>query len=157
MAAIEGIAIKHVARGPMETVLQAMVFINEGLEGDSRGKGGHDRARQVTLLSFYQWGEATEYLWATPRTMPWTLRRANICIRGHKFSKNDVGRHIHIGSSVILEITGETKPCSRMDAQIDGLRAALAADFRGGVTSRVIQGGRITIDDQVWWENIVSH
>lgn len=157
MATIEGIAVKRVIRGPMELVSRSMVFIDYGLGDDCRGDGGSDRSRQITLISYQQWEKACEELWATPRTMSWVLRRANICLREHTFSEEDVDRYLHIGQSVILEITGETAPCNRMDEIREGLKLALTPDCRGGVTARVIQGGLITKDDAVWWTNPDKH
>ena len=50
---------------------------------------------------------------------------------------------------LVLEITGECGPCTRMDEQYEGLTAALMADWRGGVTCRVISGGRVAVGDAV--------
>ena len=46
-------------------------------------------------------------------------------------------------------ITDETDPCNRMEEQHAGLQAALGPDWRGGVTCRVVQGGEVTLGDQV--------
>ena len=78
--------------------------------------------------------------------MPWTTRRANLLLEGVSFSAKDVGVQIHIGE-VILEITRETDPCSRMDEQQPGLRKALEPDWRGGVCTRVVQDGKIHLGD----------
>jgi len=59
-----------------------------------------------------------------------------------------IGQQVRIGG-VVLEITEETKPCSRMDEAHDGLRQALVPEWRGGVTCRVISGGPLTIGDPV--------
>ena len=43
----------------------------------------------------------------------------------------------------LLEITGETDPCARMEQVHKGLFQALARHWRGGVTCRVLKGGEL--------------
>ena len=50
---------------------------------------------------------------------------------------------------VRLELTSQTYPCVRMDEARQGLLEALAKDWRGGVTCRVVAGGRIALGDAV--------
>lgn len=50
---------------------------------------------------------------------------------------------------VKLEVTGQTYPCRRMDEAYPGLLKALAKDWRGGVTCRVLEGGEIALGDKV--------
>jgi MOSC domain-containing protein YiiM len=59
-----------------------------------------------------------------------------------------VGKQIKIGALILL-VTGETDPCSKMDAQVMGLMQALTPDWRGGICCKVIADGRITIGDKV--------
>ena len=54
------------------------------------------------------------------------------------------GPRILIGDAV-LEITGETDPCSRMEKAQQGLFAPLSRDWRGGVCGRVVQGGVLAL------------
>jgi MOSC domain-containing protein YiiM len=46
-------------------------------------------------------------------------------------------------------VTGETDPCRRMEALHTGLFAALAKEWRGGVTCRVVKGGLLTVGETV--------
>lgn len=142
---LHGIAIKPIKRGPMICVPYCAVTVEAGLEGDCRGKGGLRGRRQITLLSHEQWGEALAVL---GRSDNWWTRRANLCIGEHRFGPGDVGKRIifeHGGPRVVLEITGETAPCERMNQEIPGLRSALAPDWRGGITCRVIEGGVVVV------------
>lgn len=137
---ITGIARRTAPRSPMITISASRVTRESGLEGDFRGKPGK---RQVTVLCAEAWKAACSEV---ERLMPWTTRRANLLLEGVSFSAKDVGVQIHIGE-VILEITRETDPCSRMDEQQPGLRKALEPDWRGGVCTRVVQDGKIHLGD----------
>ena len=135
---IYGIAIKSAKRGPMKEVDLREISVSSGLEGDFRGRGGVFRKRQVTIISLQQWHDACT---AAGMDLPWYTRRAGLCIDGVTFGPSDVGRKITIGGNVVLEVTGETGPCKRMDEARQGLRAALTPDWRGGITCRVVKGG----------------
>ena len=58
------------------------------------------------------------------------------------------GNRLKIGD-VLLEITGETDPCFRMDEQQEGLQEALRPHWRGGVTCRVLSEGQIAVGDEI--------
>ena len=51
--------------------------------------------------------------------------------------------------AVVLEVTYPTTPCQRMDEAREGLMRALYPDWRGGVTCRVLEGGRVALGDAV--------
>ena len=143
---IIGIAIQREEDGVMEELKEVEVTREAGLNGDFSGKPG---PRQVTLLSQHQWEMAYNVLkLKTP--LPWTLRRANLCIQGiFVFSHEDLGRKLNIRDDLILQITGENNPCERMDEAHPGLRAALTPGWRGGATCKVIRGGHIRIGSDV--------
>ena len=149
MASICGIAIKPQKKGDMVLVHDTAISVEQGIHNDVRGGGGRTRSRQVTLISFEQWVEASEDMGMSLSLLPWHVRRANLCIRGFCFQKADIGKKLLLGNEVILEITSETTPCERMDAIHAGLRDVLAVDMRGGVSCRVLQGGNIALGDTV--------
>ncbi len=126
---------------PMVTHTEIAVEQATGLPGDCRGRS---RRRKVTVLSRESWAAACAQLGAD---LPWMTRRANLFIEGPDL-RDSKGRHLRIGS-VILEITGETRPCSNMDDQHTGLREALIPDWRGGVTAIIVAPGTIGIGDDV--------
>ena len=128
----------------MELLDSAMVSVEAGVGSDSRGviRAGSKGNRQVTVLAKESWDLACRKVGANP---PWTARRANLLAEGLSLPTNAGGR-LRIGTVELL-ITGETEPCSRMDAVAPGLRAALTPDWLGGVTCRVIHGGEIAIGD----------
>jgi MOSC domain-containing protein YiiM len=139
---IAGIALRRQRKGPMLTVTSCAVSVEHGVARDTRGKPGK---RQVTLLSLEAWEDACRGL---DIDLAWTARRANILVRGKKFSAEDVGKTISIGE-LRLEITRETDPCIRMDAAHQGLQAALMPDWSGGVCCRVLVAGHIAVGDRI--------
>ncbi|PST89281.1 MOSC domain-containing protein [Photobacterium jeanii] len=136
------IAKREKSRAPMEEMQHAKVTTAEGVVGDFRGKPGK---RQVTVLSLDSWQDACQQV---DTDLPWTLRRANLLVRGVRFSEQNVGDVIQIGD-LKLEITRETDPCPRMDEQHQGLTQALRSEWRGGVCCRVIEDGEIKVGDAV--------
>ncbi|MCA9363949.1 MOSC domain-containing protein [Candidatus Kaiserbacteria bacterium] len=140
-----GIATKPTKRAGMELHESRIITFNGGLEGDHRGRGGLNRERQVTLLSVESWAEACKELGAA---LDWTARRANILIEGIAFNPTILNKWINFGDNVVLEVTGETKPCKRMDEVHFGLQNALR-NWRGGVCCRVIQGGFVRVGTNV--------
>jgi MOSC domain-containing protein YiiM len=122
----------------METMETAYLCSKSGLTGDARGKAGR---RQITILDQAAWDLACLDL-GQPG-LSWLLRRANLLVEGLDL-RHSKGRFMRIGEAV-LEITGETDPCRKIDRPTPGLMKALTPDWRGGVTARVIEPGHVTI------------
>jgi MOSC domain-containing protein YiiM len=120
----------------MEALSAAVLSRPAGLEGDARGKPGK---RQITILDQAAWEAACQELGRSD--LSWLLRRANLLVSGLSL-RASTGRLLRIGP-VLLEITGETEPCVKIDRPTPGLMKALTPDCRGGVTARVREGGRI--------------
>jgi MOSC domain-containing protein YiiM len=119
----------------------AEVGVADGVKGDVRGS---TPGRQVTVLFREGWERACGELGVAP--LPWVARRANLLVEGVAVPRE--GGRLRIGN-LVLEVTGETKPCRLMEAAHRGLRQALAPDWRGGVCCRVVQGGTIHLGDAV--------
>ena len=141
MGNIIGIARREKLRAEMETIDSVYVDEKTGLSGYIRGTA---LKRQVTLLSAKAWSEVCRELEAD---LPWTTRRANILIENIDFHQ-DTDYKIQIGE-VLLLVTRQTDPCSRMDEQYSGLTNALMSDWRGGVCCSVVKGGNISLGDEV--------
>ena len=135
------IARKSKVRAPVESLEAGEITVGGGLAGDHRGTPG---SRQITVVSKQAWEAACREL---GDDLPWTYRRANLLVDGIDLEDMS-GRRLRVGE-VELEITDETKPCPRMDEQHQGLTAALAPNWRGGVTCRVLTGGRVAVGDAV--------
>jgi MOSC domain-containing protein YiiM len=136
-AKLLGIAIKPKRLQPMQSLAAVELSVALGLVGDSRGKPG---PRQVTLLSQAAWRAACTDLGVD---LSWTTRRANLLVDDLPLFQS-TGARILIGEAV-LEITGETDPCSRMEKAQPGLFEALRRDWRGGVCCRVVQSGSLAL------------
>lgn len=141
MATLLGIAIKPHGETEMRELREAWLSCELGVEGDSRGRPG---PRQVTLLSLEAWQAACGELGIE---RPWTDRRANLLVDALSLEQTS-GSHIHIGEAV-LQITGETDPCRRMEALHPGLFNALAREWRGGVTCCVVKGGQLIVGSEI--------
>ncbi len=122
----------------MRLIAGGELGVDFGLSGDSRGRPG---PRQVTLMSLTAWREACAELGG--EQLPWVQRRANLLVDALPLA-GSTGQRIQLGEA-LLEITGETDPCSRMEGLREGLFKALARDWRGGVTCRVLHGGRLEL------------
>ena len=101
------------------------------------------------MLAIEDWEAALAELvdLAGPVPLPWTMRRANLLVRGLRLPRV-AGALLKVGP-VLLEVTAQTYPCKRMDEAHPGLLKALAPDWRGGVTARVVEGGGIALGDAV--------
>ena len=144
---LAGIARHARPKGPMEVLDHVSVTVEGGLDGDFRGAvkpGGRGR-RQVTLMERGDWEAA---MVEVGHVIPWQERRANLLVDNLDLPQMP-GVHLRIGAKVLLEVTRETDPCERMEALARGLRAALSIDWRGGVCTRVIEGGAIVVGDTI--------
>ena len=144
---LAGIARHARPRGPIETIDHVEVTVEAGLSGDFRGavKPGGKGKRQVSLIEAGDWAAAMAEL---GHDLPWWERRANLLIEGLDLPQTP-GARVRIGGQVVIEITTECDPCSRMEEIAPGLKAALTPDWRGGALGRVLSGGRIAIGDAV--------
>jgi len=130
----------------------ALVPVPEAeLKTDSHLLGDHARPkpggkRQITLLQHEHLAAVAGYLGLDAPLDPGRLRR-NLVVRGLNLLalKN---RQICIGDEVILDITGECHPCSRMEEEL-GPGGYNAMRGHGGLTAHIAQGGIIRVGDAV--------
>ena len=143
MGTLQGIWIKEVRGAPMTAVDEAKALADQGFDGGVR----EFSTRQVTVLAAEAWAdaEATVGMSVDP-----ALRRANLLVAGVDLA-GTIGRVLRIGD-LRLEITGETKPCYQMDDAVDGLRAALEPDWRGGAHGVVLGDATVRMGDPVGWD-----
>ncbi|PCJ22572.1 MAG: MOSC domain-containing protein [Flavobacteriales bacterium] len=142
MGKVIGIATRIEKRAPMVVYASAKVTFDKGVGDDSRGLIKGDR--QVTVMTVESWEAVCAEL---DRKLHWTTRRANILIEGVDL-ENTTGNLLKIGKFQ-LEITGELKPCNRMEEQKVGLTKALTPNWRGGVMCKILSEGVVSENDQV--------
>ncbi len=112
------------------------------------GKNRKSKKRQVTLLAREDWDAAQA---AAGAELHWTTRRANLLVEGIELA-HTAGRRIRVGTA-LLEVSAETDPCALMDRFQPGLRKALEPDWRGGVSTRVLEPGVVQRGDAVCFED----
>ena len=135
---VEAIWLKRAARGPMDSVPEAVLVESEGIENDAnRGRS----KRQVTLIE----REVFDAVRASLSDAEPAMRRANLMVSGLPL-KDSRGTVVRLGEARIL-VHGETRPCERMDEQCTGLRAALEPAWNGGAYGVVLEGGVVRVGD----------
>lgn len=142
-----GIARRDRPRAPMELLEHATIAIESGLAGDHKGQKFPNRS--ITILSLEDWtaaiAELTDLAGAVP--LPWTARRANLLVQGLRLPRARQSI-LRIGTVELL-VTAETSPCRRMEEAHRGLLKALAPDWRGGITCRVLAAGEVALGQDV--------
>ncbi|MEO7852415.1 MAG: MOSC domain-containing protein [Rubrivivax sp.] len=150
---IEAIVLRPARGQPAVSVESARVLAGRGIEGDrsasraSTQPGGNKR--QVTLIQ-------AEHL---PLLAAWTARdaivatdlRRNLVVSGFNLLAArsplaDQTLHLHLGSEVVLQLSGPCDPCGRMETLL-GPGGLNAMRGHGGVTARVLQGGLLRVGD----------
>ncbi|MDB5236827.1 MAG: molybdenum cofactor sulfurase [Hymenobacter sp.] len=142
---LEWIGPRPVRREPPVPVLEAELKTDSHLLGDhARPKAGGKR--QLTLIQHEHLAAVAGYLGLDAPLDPGRLRR-NLVVSGLNLLslKN---RQIQIGDEVILDITGECHPCSRMEEEL-GPGGYNAMRGHGGLTAHIAQGGRFRVGDVV--------
>jgi MOSC domain-containing protein YiiM len=140
---LERIWIKRAKLGPMDPTEQATLVAGRGISGNAN-QGGH---RQVTILSAERW---TALMAQLGTDLDPGARRANLYVSGVDLEETR-DRILHIGACR-LRILGETRPCERMDQALPGLQEALRPRWGGGAYAEVLENGKISIGDALFWE-----
>src|SRR5262249_39928983 len=142
MARLHQIWVKRAHKGVMDAVDRATLLAGRGIVGNA-DQGGK---RQVTLIELERWRELMDSLNANLETGG---RGANLVVDGiARFDSR--GKTLRIGS-VRLRISGETRPCERMDTAASGLQSAMRERWGGGVFAEVLDDGDIAVSDDVRW------
>jgi MOSC domain-containing protein YiiM len=146
VGALQWIGLRPGREVPMQIVGEAVAIEGRGLEGDRASASGKvGGKRQVTLVQ-------AEHLDVVARLVgqgsvrPEQVRR-NLVVAGVNLVALKRMRFA-IGDEVVLEGSGPCEPCAKMDASLgDGGFHAMRG--HGGITARVVRGGRIRTGDVV--------
>ena len=143
---IDWIGIRPEKRAPVQSVPEGVMLQNKGLVGDHyNGKSG---TRDVTLIQAEHL-PAIAAMVGRDAVHPAELRR-NLVVSGlNLLALKD--HQIQIGDradSVVLQITGQCHPCSKMETAL-GPGGYNAVRGHGGLTARVVRGGTVRVGDAV--------
>jgi MOSC domain-containing protein YiiM len=142
---LEWIGLRRARRTEPDAVLEAEVLTDRHLAGDhaSPKAGGK---RQITLIQHEHLAAVAGFLGLAEPVAPGRLRR-NLVVSGLNLLALK-GRQVQIGDEVVLDITGECHPCSRMEEEL-GPGGYNAMRGHGGLTAHIAQGGLIRVGDAV--------
>lgn len=149
---LESILLRPSRQDTARAVDRAELLAGRGIVGDhgSAGRGGGKR--QVTLLQAEHLPLIGAFAGRGAPPDPADLRR-NLVVSGLNLLAArspfaDRPLHLGIGETVVLELTGPCDPCSRMETLL-GPGGYNAMRGHGGVTARVLVGGRLNVGDAV--------
>lgn len=142
---LEWIGLRSARRADLTAVLEAEVLTDARLAGDhaSPKPGGK---RQLTLIQHEHLAAVAGFLGLAEPIAPGRLRR-NLVVSGLNLLALK-GRQVQVGAEVLLDITGECHPCSRMEEEL-GPGGYNAMRGHGGLTAHIAQGGTIRVGDAV--------
>lgn len=120
----------------------AIAIENLGLEGDHYNKP--NGSRQITIIEENHLKEASEVL--NVEVTP-ILTRRNIVVSDLSLSNIPLKTHFRLGEALLIK-TGDCPPCERMNENL-GLGGRIALEGKGGITAKIINGGKIKIGDEV--------
>ena len=127
----------------MDQVNKIELITGQGIVGDRHLRTDGTRSkRQILLMDI----ETLIEFGLSERDI-----KENITVQGIDFSLIRSGNIVRIGKDVVLEITGDCEPCSRMDELRSGLKNAI--DGRRGMLAYVKSGGTISSGDSITIES----
>lgn len=144
---ITWIGIRHKRNIDLESLTEVALIKGKGLEGDHFSSQTSDK-RQVTLIQYEHIQAVASFL---GKEIHPNLLRRNIVVQGiNLLALKD--KQFQIGEA-ILEMTDLCHPCSRMEENL-GAGGYNAMRGHGGITARIIQGGKIKLGDSVHFHQI---
>lgn len=152
---LDALLLRPARRGAIVCVDQVEALVARGLAGDRSAAhataGPLGSKRQVTLIQAEHL-PVIAALASLAAVDPSVLRR-NLVVSGLNLLAaralfKDQPLRLCIGATVVLEVTGPCEPCSRMEEAL-GPGGYNAMRGHGGVTARVVAGGRLQVGDEV--------
>lgn len=143
---IEAIVVRGTPRDPARRVEATTALVGIGLADDRLGQRGEAElsTRQVTLIQLEHLPLIATFARSAPID-PVDLRR-NLVVSGINLLTLKNAK-VRVGEALI-EIVGPCAPCSRME-EVIGPGGYAAMRGHGGMTARILEGGRIAVGDVV--------
>jgi MOSC domain-containing protein YiiM len=140
---IEWIGVREARGQPMQLLEEVLAQAGTGLQGDKAGArpGGK---RQVTFIQA-EYLSLIQALLCQP-TLSFADLRRNIAVSGINLNalKDQI---IQVGSAR-FEVTGFCHPCKKLEESL-GYGTFNALRGHGGITAKVIQGGKVVLGDSL--------
>jgi MOSC domain-containing protein YiiM len=137
------IGLRPARRAPVLAQDSAILTAGRGIEGDHYDTS-RNGPRQVTLIAMEDLAAIAAFL-GLAEVGPHLVRR-NLVTRGiNLWALKD--RRFRVGA-VLLEGSGDCAPCGFMEENL-GPGGYNAVRGHGGITARVVEGGRIRVGDVV--------
>lgn len=142
---IEWIGVRPAHGAPMVVLGEVEALAGRGFAGDRVAAGRASGKRQVTL---FQKEHLPVIAALTGRTevAPEILRRNLVVASVNLLALKNL--RFAVGDEVVLEGTGPCEPCAKMDEAL-GEGGFQAMRGHGGITARVVRGGRVRLGDAV--------
>lgn len=142
IGALTWIGVRPEHDAPMQTLTQARLIDDRGVDGDIIARSGRAGGkRQVTLVQAEHLPVIAALVGRSEVSPP--LVRRNLVVSGINLLAL-VNVRFHIGDDVILVGTGPCAPCGKMDETL-GLGGFQAMRGHGGITARIERGGFIAL------------
>ena len=137
------IGIRPGRKKPVQAVESVEAITQKGLSGD-HFSGSAGSKRQVTLIQQEHLQAIASFMHL--KTVSPEMLRRNIVVSGvNLLALKD--KKFWVGEA-LLEYTGECHPCSRMEETL-GNGGYNAVRGHGGITARILNGGKIALNDQL--------